>query len=253
MEKSLRFFLISSLSFLFFFVSVFAYVAESPSYRLQTDSVNVGGLDNSSSASYGLSDTIGEVGIGNYEDASEFVKAGYRAMETGDSSISISLPSNVTMSPNIDGINGATSTGSASWTVTTENPAGYSLFIKSSQSPALQSSSDSFADYTPSLASMPDLNWIVGATAAEFGYTVEGTDTHNTFKDNGTSCGTGSGNGTDTCWLGFSTTDREIARRSSGAASGVVTTVKFKAELGADKTIAPASYSAEITATAIAL
>lgn len=252
MEKTLKVIVLWAASFFLVFLSALAYVAESTNYKLQSDSVNVGGLDFSSSTSYKLDDTIGEIGVGSYESASQLLKAGYRYTE-GDYTISISLPSNVTMTPAIDGINGGSSSGSVSWTVTTDNPAGYNLFLRAASSPALASTNDSFADYTSQNPSVPDFTWAVGTNAAEFGYTVEGNDTHSTFKDNGSLCSIGSSNTSDACWMAFSTSNREIARRSSSAGGGVATTVKIKAELGADKTVEDGSYSAEISVTALAL
>ena len=64
-----------------FFVKsyVFAFVSSSASYRLQSDSINVGGIP-VSSASYKMENTVGEVGTGVVTSASYKVKGGYQQM-----------------------------------------------------------------------------------------------------------------------------------------------------------------------------
>jgi hypothetical protein len=78
-----KFFFISIFFILFFSLvnSASAYVASSPNYRLEKDSLNVGGTDFSTSGNYSLSDTLGELasglGLGGLNNAS----TGYRYME----------------------------------------------------------------------------------------------------------------------------------------------------------------------------
>ena len=137
----------------------------STNYKVQADSANfVGGL--SSSGNYTQESTFGEVATGESSSASYGIKAGYQQMASVY--IAIAAVSDVTMSPDIGGLSGGTSNGSASVTVTTDSPSGYELSIKASSSPALVSGSDSFADYTPASAGVPDFTFSVAATAAEF-------------------------------------------------------------------------------------
>ena len=89
------------------------------------------------------------------------------------------------MTPAIPGITGGTATGEATWTVITDNPAGYSLSVKASTSPAMkgQAQGDSFADYTPVNPAVPDYNWSVADSSAEFGFTPEGSDIVSKYKE----------------------------------------------------------------------
>ena len=224
----------------------FAQVASSPNYRLQSDSLNFGG-GLSSSLNYGLESTLGETATGGSTSTNYGLLVGYQQMLV--STLSITAPSDVSLS-NITAA--GISTGSVAWTVITDNPAGYSLSIKAGSSPALTAGSESVSDYSPGGA-VPDYSWSVGATASAFGFSPEGADTASRYLDNGTSCGVGASNATDQCWDGFSATDRTIAQSStSNTPSGVATTVKLKAEVGADKTQTTGSYTATLTVTATA-
>lgn len=226
------------------------YVASSTNYQIQSDSINIAGAT-STSANYSLEDTVGEVGTGTSTSSNYAVSAGYRAML--GSFISLSAPSDVTLSPALDVTTRGASTGSASWTVTTDNSAGYTLKVSASTDPALKSSSDSFLDYNPAGAN-PDYTWSISNTTSAFGYSPEGSDIVSRFKDNGSVCATGSSNGSNTCWDGFTTSDVTVAQGSSAnTPSGVSTTLKFQAEIGSTKTQTAGSYSAVITVTATAL
>lgn len=167
--------------------------------------------------------------------------------------IAISSPPDVTL-PSIGGMGAASSTGSFSWTVTTNNSAGYTLAVKASTSPALQSGSDSIADYTPATPGTPDFNFSVGANDAEFGYSVEGSDTAQLFLDNGSACNTGTTNAVDKCWLNFTTTDITVARSTSETPpSGTPTTLKLRVDLGTNAFVPSGIYSATIIGTATTL
>ncbi len=228
-----------------------AAVMSSANYKIESDSINAGGTENSSSTNYRLSDTMGEVGTGQSGSASYNVYAGYRQMV--NVYLAISAPSDVTMSPSLTSASGAASNGSAAWTVTTDNPSGYTLTLKASSSPALQTSGDSFANYTPAGAN-PDFTFSVAATDSEFGFTAEGVDIAQRYKDNGAACNAGAGDTTDVCWDPVSTTAVTIASRTSAnSPSGTATTVKFRAFVGASHAQTVATYTATTTATATAL
>jgi hypothetical protein len=158
------------------------------------------------------------------------------------------------MSPSIPGMTGGVGNGSAQWTVTTNDTSGYNLTLKASTTPALQSGSYSFADYTPTTSTVPDFNWSVPASASEFGYTVEASttaDLDQSFKDNGTACNTGTSDTVDKCWLNASTTAEQIVYRSSQTdADGENITVKFRAEVGSTSFQEEGSYTATIIVTA---
>ena len=190
---------------------------ESTNYRIWQSSLNVGGGEEQISPNYRLRETI------------------------------------VVMSPAIGGVAGGISNGSSTWTVLTDSPSGYSLSIRANASPALTDGvGNSFSDYTPATAD-PDFTWSVPATTSEFGYTVEGADTAPLFLDNGIACNTGTANAPDKCWFNTFTTNQMIANSSSANhPAGTQTTVKFRTESG-NQHIQPAgTYTAVITATAVA-
>lgn len=241
---------------LYFFISilwpifVFATMS-STNYKIEKDSINSGGIDQQSSTNYNLQETIGEIGTGLSSSASYKLYSGYRQIESGI--ISISDVGNFSMSPAIGGITGGTGNGSAIWTVTTDNSIGYTLSIKASTSPALQSATSNFADYTPSGSATPDYSWSISSSDSEFGFTIEGADTASRFLDNGSNtCNTGSTSGTDTCWYNLAISDLTIASSSSlNYPAGTATTVKFRAQSGTSHVQEDGTYSATITVTAI--
>lgn len=234
---------------------VLAYVMSSDSYRIQQDSVNIGGTEDSASDSYKLKDTAGEIATGKSSSDSYNLYAGYRQMN--ETYISISSPANVTLTPAILGVTGGAGNGSAAWTVITDNPAGYSLTIKASSSPALVSGAYSFADYTPSggIGANPDFTWSVASTDSEFGFTPEGDDIIQKFLDNGTSCNIGSSNAADACWHYLSSATAETISQSTSAnhPSGAATTVKFRATSGSSHIQVEGTYTATTTVTALTL
>lgn len=229
------------------FAVALAAVASSTNYRIEIDSLNFGGLL-SSSTTYRLEDSLGGIATGDSASGSYKIRAGYRAMS--GSSISISAPSDLTMS-SVSSAAGR-SDGSVAWTVTTDNEAGYTLAIKAATTPALRSISDGFDNYSPG-GSVPDYTWSVAANASEFGFSPEGADAASTYLDNGSACGTGSSDTADRCWDGFSTTNKTIASRTSNnTPSGTVTTVKLQAEVTTGRSQPTGNYSTTLTATALA-
>lgn len=228
-----------------------AYVASSDNYRLDVDSINIGGTEDGTSASYKERDTIGEVATGLSNSASYNVSAGYRSM-FNDTFVSISGPSDVTLSPTISGISGGTATGTGAVTVTTDASTGYTLLIRSITDPSLQSGADSFADYDP-VGADPDYAWLIGDTDSAFGFSPEGSDLVAKYLDNGVACNTGALDTVDACWAGLSTTNETIAQ-SAGANDplGTVTTLNFQAEVGANKLQPAGSYTATVIVTGLA-
>jgi hypothetical protein len=226
-----------------------AYVSSSTSYRLQYDSLNSEGLF-SSSSSYNLEDTMGEVGTGESTSSNFNLKAGFQRL--GDSTIAISSPSDIILSPDISGITGGAADGTLDWNVITDNIGGYTLNISASSSPAMSSGTNTFSDYSTTGAD-PDYDWSVATNAAEFGFTPEGPDIVNRFKDNGSdTCATGSDDTAFHCWDGLSTSDKTISQASIyNQPSGTSTTVRFRAESGYQKMQPPGTYAATIVATAI--
>lgn len=240
-----------NLILLLFLPVLYVGAMSSGSYSIPTDSINIGGLD-SDSTNYSGQDTIGEVGTGLSSSASYNLGAGYQNMQSG--TISISSPSDPTFS-NMSGITAGEGNASSTWTVITDNAAGYTLSVKASTNPALKSSTygSFFADYTPAGAN-PDKTFSIASTVSEFAFTPESIDVAQRYKDNGTSCNTGSLDTVDACWDGFSTSDVTVSSRaSSNSPTGSTTTVKYRAAIGSEKIQDAGSYSATITVTATTL
>ncbi len=156
---------------------------------------------------------------------------------TVDPTITISSPSNVTMSPNITGT--GANTGSAEWTVTTNNSAGYKLEVEASASPALVSGGDNIADYTEAVAGTPE-TWSIATSASEFGFTASGTDSGSEYSSG-------------TKYEGFEGTTKIEVATAAAETTGTATTVGFKAEVGSSKFQPTGDYTATITATATTL
>ncbi len=228
---------------------VSAYVAASSNYQIERDSINfAGGL--SSSTNYGLEDTVGEVASGRSTSTNYTIEAGYQQT---DVSISMTSAADVNLLPTIVSLEGGSATGTTAWTVTTDNPAGYTLAVRAASSPAMTSGANSFANYTPAGAN-PDFTWSVAASAAEFGFTPEGSDVSSTYKDNGVSCATGALDTTDACWDYVATADKTVSQRaSSNSPTGTLTRLRFMAQAGTGALPAAGTYTAVITVTATAL
>ena len=247
MKKSIFIIVIISLAVAIY--PVLAYVASSTNYRIQSDSINVGGV-RQTSTNYMSEDTIGEISSGVSSSTNYKLKAGYQQMQ--EVYIALSVPSQVVMSPAIGGVSGGQSNGIATTTVITDSPSGYTLSVKAGASPALATSSYSFADYTPSIVGTPDYSWSIPATSSEFGFTPEGSDIVQKFLDNGSVCNAGSNDTTDACWYNFSTSYETIAQTySANHPNGTQTIVKFRAESGTQHIQVAGEYQATITFTAI--
>ncbi len=226
-----------------------AQVMQSTNYRIESDSVNFGG-GFSSSTNYVLESTAGEVATGESGSATYNLKAGYQQMTT--TFISMTTPSDVTMTPPIPGVSGGTANGSTAVTVTTDSSAGYEMTIEASQSPAMQKGSDTIADYVP-VGSDPDYAFITGPADAHFGYSPEGVDVANRFKSAGATCGSGTSVSL-TCWDGLSTSPETIIRRTSAnTPNGSTTTVNFRVEVGGSAIVTNGVYVATTTLTALSL
>ncbi|MCK5022167.1 MAG: hypothetical protein KAR54_02890 [Candidatus Pacebacteria bacterium] len=166
--------------------------------------------------------------------------------QTVTSGITISSPDDITLTALSLTQNSAV--GSTTWTVITNNQAGYTLSVKASSSPALVDSttSESFTDYTSSGKEA----WSV-SDAYEFGWSAFGDDV--------------TGHGTDTncvattdvpsstlLWEGFNgTADIQMGSSTSETIqAGTDTTLCVATEQ--DTVFAPSgTYAATLTATAV--
>jgi len=232
---------------------VLAAAMTSQNYGIERDSVNFGGAQGSS-ASYRVEDTLGEVGTGDSSSSNYKLRAGYQQMDV-DTFISMSVASDVTMSPTLGGVTGGTSNGSSNTTVITNNSAGYELYIKASTTPAMQGNTqgDTIANYTRAGGS-PDFTFSVPVTESEFGFTPEGVDVASEYLDNGVTCSISSSDATDSCWGAVTTVNELIATRgSSNSPAGTVTTIKFRITVGSSSIKVEDTYVATTTLTAVTL
>lgn len=226
-----------------------AQVMSSPSYKLQSDSVNVGG-GLASSSSYVQESTVGEIATGLSDSTSYNLRAGYQQLQ--EVFISLTPPGDVLMSPNIPGISGGTSYGSTTVTVVTDSPSGYSLTLAAENSPAMQSGPNSIANYP--IGGTPDFTFTVPAASARFGLSPEGVDIPDVFLDNLTTCGAGSIDSPLACWSGIATSGIMVAQGTGGnQPSGATTTLQFQLRVMAGAGILAGEYSATTTLTAITL
>lgn len=229
---------------------VFGQVMNSATYKMESDSINFTG-GNSSSTSYVMEDTLGEIASGNSSSASYAMGAGYQQMNE-NTYISLSALTDLNLG-NIGGLVGGVATGTHSWNVTTNNAEGYTLTVKASTYPALTSDGSSFSDYVPA-GPDPDLSFFVSATSSRFGFSPEGVDIIQRFKDNGINCNVGSSDTVRACWDGFSTTTKSVAlRNSANLPSGSTTTIRYRAQIGTSYFQDAGDYSAVITVTALTL
>ena len=174
---------------------------------------------------------------------------------TVTSEVTISSPTDTTFSATIPGVSGnpgSPATASFTWTVITNNSAGFDMTLQASQAHALyKDGSYYFSDYgTPPT---PTYGWsAAGSSVANFGFsitTATAGDTSSAFLDDGGACG--SGGNTGGCWAGFNgTTPITVVHRTALTdANGEAEVVNFKAESNA-KYLASGTYTATITATA---
>lgn len=228
---------------------VWAFVMSSTNFEIQRDSVNfMGGL--STSTTYDLEQTGGEVGTGSSTSATYTLNAGFQQMDTA-TYITISIAaSSVSLTPSIDTATGGTANGTNTVTVRTNNAAGYTLQAKAASSPALISGANSFADYAKAGAN-PDFAWIgPAANSSNFGFTPEGDDITNYYRDDGLTCNTGLLDTPSACWDNLSTLNKIVAQSAAADTGGRNTVTRFRAQAGGSSNKPTGSYSATITMTA---
>jgi hypothetical protein len=227
----------------------FAQVATSTNYQLQSDSINFGG-GLSTSTNYQQESTFGEIGTGQSSSTNYMLRAGYQQMQ--EVYLSITAPTDITMSPNLNGITGGTSNGSTTVTVTTDSPAGYSLSIESANSPAMQNGASTIADYNHGADT--DFSFLINSGSASFGFSPSSVDVVQEFKDNTSLCGVGSVDTPLACWAGLATTPTDISiGTGSNHPDGATTTLYFRVGVGANAGVLSGLYTATTTLTAIPL
>lgn len=223
-------------------------------YKIQSDSINFGG-GYSSSTTYKGESTFGEIATEDSTSTSYSLHAGYQQMQQVYIAISPAI-SDVVMSPDIGGITGGTSDGSASVTVITDSISGYTLTMTASTSPFLKSGSETIANYTSAVTAVPDFTFALDSqNDSEFGFTPEGTDIASKYKDDGVStCSTGSNDTVNACWWAIKTGRSETvaSRTSSNHPAGTATTLKFRTMVGTSRIQPEGTYVGTTTLTAVA-
>lgn len=227
-----------------------AQVRQSSSYQIQSDSINIGG-GLSSSTNYVSESTVGEIATGESSSASYDLKAGYQQMQ--EVYLALTGANAVTMDPAIPGVSGGESNGSTTITVITDGSAGYELTIAAENNPAMQFGANTIADYSP--GGDPSFGFTTNATDSHFGYSPEGVDIVDRFRDSGGVCNQALGDDTLlACWDGLSTTAETILSRSgANHPDGSTTTIRFRVGIGGSVAQPPGIYVATTTITALPL
>ncbi|MEN9920586.1 MAG: hypothetical protein RL538_479 [Candidatus Parcubacteria bacterium] len=227
----------------------FAQVATSTNYQVQSDSINFGG-GFSTSTNYQQESTFGEIATGNSTSTSYNLYAGYQQMQ--EVYLSMTTPSDVDLTPSLAGLTGGTSNGSATVTVTTDSPAGYTLTLESQTDPAMQNGIYTIDDYDEGVDA--DFSFSVNSGVAHLGFSPSGVDIPIAFKDNGSLCGVGSQDTALACWAGLTTLGTVIAEGpDSNHPDGATTTMSFRVGIGSGAGVETGVYTATTTLTALPL
>lgn len=232
---------------------ILAYVMSNNDYYMQSDSINfAGGM--SSSSDYKLEDTLGEIGSGNSSNTDFGLDAGYQQSEDNRYLV-LTVPDSLTMTPEISGISGGVASGTSVVNVLTNNQSGYTLMIRSSSSPALQTTSTgfSFSDYTNSSAPTPDFIWNIDSDTSEFGFTVDGLDIVQNYRDNGSVCNQLIDSYSEhSCWspLLGNNTNISYSNSPNHSSGGSNTLLEFMAESGPGNVQEPGVYQSQVILTA---
>lgn len=231
-------------------IPVFALVMSSTNYRMQSDSINFGGSQGTST-NFIMEDSLGETGTGISSSTHYYMSAGFEQID-GTYYLSMTAPISLAMLPNIPGLTGGSSSSTAEIGMVTDNPAGYSLIIQTTTNPALKSGANSFANYTLS-SSIPDLDWQVGSSASEFGFNPSGTDVVTRYKNSAGQCDTGGGSSEiDKCWDVLTVAERIVSQTlASNYPDTSTTTIKFKAESGSLNKQPIGTYQTTVVVTGV--
>ncbi len=175
--------------------------------------------------------------------------------------VTASSPSTVVMNPDtiggVVGNPGAPATGFTSFTVKSNDPAGYSLAIGSGQQNALhRDAANYFSDYLPLATSggTPNYNWSDGAPSAGnayFGFSLYPAASLQApmFLNNGSVCNAGTSSDQGHCWFGLNNSPVTVLNSSFPTPqAGEVQRFNFNAESNG-KLLAPGTYNASIIIT----
>jgi hypothetical protein len=169
------------------------------------------------------------------------------------SGITINSPADTTMSTALT-VTQFSAVGTTTWNVKTNNTLGYTLDVKATSSPAMNSTTtvNSIFDYQQGTPN----TWAATTANAYFGYSAFGNDTPTGTWGTGAVCSGANGNSTSTTlkYKGFTTTTGQIIATRSATTStlGTDTTVCYAVDANAFY-IPSGNYQATIIATAITL
>jgi len=193
-------------------------------YKIEFDSINIGGNDFATSANYMISDTLGEAGTGFSNSANyRMYAAGYRQ---SDVTLSIGLSTSSLDLGSID--QNASASGAITTTITTNAADGYDLYIKESQ--VLTSGANTISDF-PGTIAVP-IAW----SGYGFGFTIS----------SGTSVDAKWGSGAN--YAGMPTSSTVIHSKTGFSALPDDTTTTFNVSIG-DQT--EGTYNTTVTFTAL--
>lgn len=261
----------SFLNFIFIFSFLFCMVFVLGNFFAKADSIGFDVLNSSggrmTGGDYILESSLGQATVFSASGGDYVLNSGFQQnFDTGTYiAVDISFPSgeSVVMSDISGFISGDIGDGYTDVDVVTDY-SGYSLSIKSENEPALKcdissgcSASDSFDDYVPvGGKGAPDYDWVIAANESLFGFTPKGDHILSKYKYDSINelCGSGlSGFTGDYCWDGLSTSYSNMAYSSgSNHPEGTVTRVKFRSQVGTEKTQPSGDYEASVVVTATA-
>lgn len=171
-------------------------------------------------------------------------------------------PTDVVMTPVLQGLTGGNSFGTSTVSINTNNPTGYNMTIAFADVIAMKGEniSSDIDNYTPAVGGTPDYNFSVAANDAEFAFTVNGVttpaDIDARFKDTGAACNSGTGTAVGHCW--YNTADATspvtiINRTTATPGTGATSTIVFQVGITANPSpaIETGFYNATATLTAI--
>jgi hypothetical protein len=164
------------------------------------------------------------------------------------SGIAITSPADTTMSIDL-GVSQDTAVGTTTWNVKTNNAAGYTLAVKATATPAMQSPTDTITDYQTGAPN----TWSVSSGNAAFGYSAFGTDVNTGTWGSASVCSTGTHVPNSSLnYRGFTTSDYTVSSRSATTTTaGIDTSLCYAVEQ--DTFYIPSGvYKATIVATATA-
>lgn len=162
--------------------------------------------------------------------------------------ISITSPSDSSMSQSL-GVSANTAIATTTWNVKTNNSAGYTLAVRASTNPAMQSGGNSISNYTPAVAATPE-TWSV-SSGAEFGFSAYGSRiTTGTWGTSGSFCGANNTPSTNLKYRDLASTDITIATHgATTTTAGDDATVCYAVEQNGFY-VPSGTYTATVVATA---